>query len=90
MLRQMLPWPVATVTSDATASRCLPGDSDNIHEESLTWRSNRSEALWREAVLTSVDGKDLASESRRSDPRKGPKYSDTSANEDNSFRNHIR
>ena len=31
------------------ASRCLPGGTEDNHEKSLTWRPNRSEALWREA-----------------------------------------
>lgn len=31
------------------ASRCLPGGTEDNREKSLTRRSNRSEALWREA-----------------------------------------
>ena len=31
------------------ASRCSSGGTEDNHEKSLTWRSNRSEALWREA-----------------------------------------
>ena len=68
----------------------LQGDARELVEDTFSWRSRRDAASLNHTSVTPMNCLPVSSAVGSLDCSSHAKYSDTSANEDKSFRNHIR